>query len=516
MIIQDMSHYQPSVDFPFLKSKGQNYIIFKVGGSLWIDDKFYSHCNDALASDMHVGGYYWNDPIENGTHQGEHFITAVKNEPLSFLEIDFEQWWADWAKWVLYRQGKLAGKDVPIVPSGKLLDVLKHQYDYVVANTDLNIVIYTATWFLNSYCPEAYEFLKNKYTHWADYSYFDSIKHYETWEHLEEIVPVGKPIPHLPTNYPTNKIVLFQCSGDKFIADGVWGNEERTKLSGLDLNLWVNKDISIEEFSKEGGNIVPPIVTQTFVNGIKYVRSLNVPFISQFGVEADMYDRDCGAAAAAMIIHGYTDQKPTVNEVRQATGEKADVFLYAYQLIKALNYYGVSASWKISNLQTLLIDLNSGRPVIALILYGVLVDAHVGANTTFRGFHFVTVVGYDTENIYINDPIWPDVGGKQVAVPQGVFNRAWQQAGANNSLNPAFGCLVPTDVLGVPSLFYSKYKVIASVLNVRSTPDSSSPYNIVGALHFGDIVQIENVNLGGWGKILNETKYVYMSWLVKL
>ena len=222
MLIQDISHYQQAVNFPLMKSKGQNYIIIKVGGSLNIDDKFISHCTGATTNSMSVAGYYWDDPLEDGVLQAKHFLATIEGKPIGFLEIDFEQWWADWDKWMQSRSGSIPESEVPVVPSDKILANFVAFYNHVIANTDLNVVVYTATWFLNAYCPEAYEFLKDKYTHWANYSYYNTTKVFVTWEQLETLAPVGRPIPGLPVSYPLDKVVLFQWSGDKFTADGVW------------------------------------------------------------------------------------------------------------------------------------------------------------------------------------------------------------------------------------------------------------------------------------------------------
>ena len=47
--------------------------------------------------------------------------------------------------------------------------------------------------------------------------------------------------------YKTDRVLMFQYSGDKFLADGVFANVEKTRLSELDLNKWVNKNITIEQ-----------------------------------------------------------------------------------------------------------------------------------------------------------------------------------------------------------------------------------------------------------------------------
>lgn len=262
---------------------------------------------------------------------------------------------------------------------------------------------------------------------------------------------------------------------------------------------------------------MPPITKPIFIQSNKYLRNLNIPYVSQLGTGANNFNSDCGAACGAMLVKGYTNTLITVDQFYASTGQTLDVYLNASQIIGVLSKYGVVSNWKISNLATLLYDLNSGRPIICLILYSVLVDAGLTQNKIFRAFHFVTAVGYDTENVYIHDPFWTGTGGQELAVPQGIFDKAWLQAGSNSSLNPAHGCIIPEQILGQPiTVTYSNYKVIASKLNVRSTPNSNVSTNITRALYYGNIIQIESIDNNGWGKIYGAQEYIYVQWLVKV
>ena len=515
-IIQDISRYQQAIDFALMKAKGQNYIIIKAGGSFSQDNMFPSHYTNAVANGMVVDAYYWDDPTLDAVTQAKLFLATIKGKAIGFLEIDFEQWWSDWDKWQEWRDGIIPQSAVPVATPKAILDSLTAFYNYLKANTSLNIVIYTAAWFVDKYCPEAYGYLVDKYTHWADYSYFNELPIYTSWENLDTLAPRGRAIPSLPSTYKKDYVLLFQWSGDKFTAPGVWADTSRTRLSELDLNLWYSTTISIENFHK-GTNDVPLVTKPTFVQSTKPLWDLNVPYVSQLGTGASQYNNDCGAACGAMLVRGYTDNPVTVDQFYAATGQTTDVYLNASQIISALARYDVVANWKISSLATLLADLHNGKPVICLILYSVLVDAGLTQNKTFRGYHFVTAVGYDALNVYIHDPLWLANGGQEIAVPQDTFNKAWTQAGVNPSLNPAFGCIVPEQVLGQPhTSTYTNYKVIASALNVRSSPSSTTSANIVGTVYYGNIIQIESIDSEGWGKFYGAQKYVYMTWLVKV
>lgn len=287
-IILDISRYQMQADFQLLKSVGQDYIIMKAGsGNGTTDAKFSQHYAQARTAGMVVCPYFWVDPIYDSIRQAKHFLSLIESKEIGFIVLDFEQWWADWAKWSDMIAGRISGGEVPKFPPENMLAHLKSVYDYMISNTDKNIVIYTASWFLNAYCKQGFGFLQDKFTHWADYSRFSSASMSTSWDYLESIVPIGIRVPSIPWTYPLDKVLMWQFSGDKFSAPGVYANDTKTRLSPLDLNVWINPRYSIENICKFGVGeepseppvVVPPEVTRwrvTATTGLNIRQSASI------------------------------------------------------------------------------------------------------------------------------------------------------------------------------------------------------------------------------------------------
>ena len=257
ILFQDNSHYQQYIDFAYLKTKGQNKMILKAAsGSLFKDDKFEEHYVGGVANGFSIAPFFWVDPIYDAAQQAQFFLDAIKGKDIAFIELDWEHWWADWDKWQQWNNKQISQSQVPRVSADKIFTHFKTVYEYVEKNSPYNIVVYTANWFLQAYCPQGFEYLKDKYTHWSDYTLVQNIPSGEkTWEYLETIAPVGKRIPTLPLNYPLDKVVFFQFSGDRFTAKGVYSDVAKTRLSDLDLNIEVNPVITWDKL-KEGAKMI--------------------------------------------------------------------------------------------------------------------------------------------------------------------------------------------------------------------------------------------------------------------
>ena len=524
LIIQDNSHYQQFIDFALLRAKGQTKTIIKGGsGSLSKDSKFEEHYNNAIANDFKIAPYFWHDPIYDPIAQAKFFISLLYGKKISYIILDFEQFWADWTYWQQWQNGKITISQVPKISSDRLFNHFKTVLEYLENNSGYNVVVYTADWFLDAFCPQAYEYLKNKFTHWADYSLFDKTKIKATWEQLELYSPINKRIPTLPLDYPMDKVLMWQWSGDKFTAEGIYSDVARTRLSVLDLNLWLSKVYTWDSISASPIIASPPIpdtipqVPRDFmVQSTKYLNDLNVPYVSQIGTGANEHNNDCGAASGVMIIKAYTGEPITVDQFYNETGISYDGYLSASQLINVLSKHKIGAKWTISNMQSLMENLRNGKPAICLVSYKTIRDS-VATESRFAGFHFMLAIGYDTKNIYVHDPLWTGEGGKEFAIPYAIFEKAWKDAGANPVLNPAYGCVVPNLAIAeaIP-MAYPKYRITAAVLNVRSTPDSSTSTNIIRKLYANDIVSISSIDSNGWGKIYGNTGWIYMAYAVKI
>jgi len=509
-IIQDISRYQQYVDFKLMKSLGQNYIVAKcASGNGRVDSMWESHYKNGIDAGMIVIPYFWEDPIDDAITQAKSFVNIIKNKKVPCIVIDVEQNWKSWDDW---------SKKINPLPSFSkdyLFTHFKTVYEYLTKNTTLPIIVYTANWFVKAYLPkEAWTYLESIYTWWADYTFYNTTKVKKTWAEIETLIPTTDIIPTLPRFYKTDRALLWQVSGDKFYADGVYANIERTRLSELDLNKWINKNISIDKiFGGSNVVVVPPLeeelVIATFKKSTKFVNVLNVPYISQLGEGALKHNNDCGAACGCMIVGGYKDVIPTVDEFYDKAQSSGDVYLSATQIINVLKSYGISSTWYISDMKPLMSTLSSGKPVICLILYKTLVDAGI-VDSTFKGYHFVLATGYDTKNIYINDPL---NGGEYLEVPIETFNQCWKDAGIDPNANPSYGCIVPNNPIGGDVISYPKYKVTANSLYIRSGQGTS--YSAIGSLKYGDIVEVLNIS-NGWAKLATQAGYSSAQYLVKV
>jgi hypothetical protein len=496
-VLQDISRYQQSIDFKLLKSKGQDKIIIKAGsGNLSKDVKFEEHYAKAKAEGFQVSVYVWHDPIYDPIAQAKFFIELTKGKDIAFICIDLEEWWADWNKWTQYMTGQISQASVPIVSPDNLLNHFKKVYDYLATNSGYQIVIYTARWFLDAYCPKAYDYLKDKFTHWAEYSVY-VVKGKKTWEEIESISPTGKP--YFKPTYPTNKALIWQWSGDKITADGVYANTAKTVLSALDTNVWISTDYTWESISASSGSIVTEPIPQPLneiapIKSTRFLTVLNVPYASQLGTGASQHANDCGAACGVMVLEAYMGEKMTVDQFFNETGVTFDAYLNADQIINVLSKHHLGARWFNSDMKTLMDNLRAGRPTICLLNYSTL-RRYIKTETQYDGNQFVVAVAYDTKNIYVHDPLWVGQGGKEIEVPYDGFENAWKDAGIDPSVAPAYGCIVPNTTVA-PTL--QKWQVTASVLNVRSGP--STAYPIVGSMVHDQIFYVESIT-NGWGKI---------------
>lgn len=150
----------------------------------------------------------------------------------------------------------------------------------------------------------------------------------------------------------------------------------------------------------------------------------SIPYKSQYDLDADEGRNDCGPASIAMLLHGFGINAST-NAVFRKTGAKSNQYVSIGQLMRAATSYGIAFdffyNWSIPQL----IDgLQHGKAIMTLVHYGAWSQINPGISTqnTFKGPHFVAVVGADDENIYVNDPLWN--GARR----GDGFRRAWTYA----------------------------------------------------------------------------------------
>lgn len=178
---------------------------------------------------------------------------------------------------------------------------------------------------------------------------------------------------------------------------------------------------------------------------------LDIPYKSQCDPDASASRNDCGPACLAMILNGL-GQPVTTDAVFRRTGAAPDGYVSSAQLLRVADSYRspleFRRNWGLMELHTM-IDLN--RPLIALVHYAAFSELQPGMSTqsSFKGPHYVLVVGYDDDHVIVHDPLWAgnrrDEGAYKVW-PNAVWMHAWgrchEDGDACGNYNPDFSALI--------------------------------------------------------------------------
>ena len=225
---------------------------------------------------------------------------------------------------------------------------------------------------------------------------------------------------------------------------------------------------------------------------------LPVPYVSQLGVGATAHSNDCGATSAVMLLQAYLNLQMTPDEFYTKFAIQGDPFLSVPQLRDAMSSLGLLTDFHANlALQDLFAFLATSRPVIVLLRYKVLEEAGL-TEKKFEGPHFVVVVGIDSKNIYLHDPLYTSpADGEAHAYPLDVFWQAWVEVGSDPSFpNPARSAIIPTGGIGFKVTRQVRVKIAS--LNVRSGPGTNNA--IVASLKMGQVVEIIR-EVNGWGQV---------------
>ncbi len=160
---------------------------------------------------------------------------------------------------------------------------------------------------------------------------------------------------------------------------------------------------------------------------------LNVPYKSQLDpADANLAYADCGPCCLAMILAG-TGKSITTNAVARAAGmvqgDKTGRLLS--QLVSAAQSFGLAMASGQSSLDDLKRLIDNGEPPVALVKYENLPQRY---DPRYTGGHYVLVVGYDEQNIFINDPYYPagSTAGYQKPYSYQGWLAAWKADGATD------------------------------------------------------------------------------------
>jgi len=167
------------------------------------------------------------------------------------------------------------------------------------------------------------------------------------------------------------------------------------------------------------------------VNAISFPAPIkvDVPYRSQHDQDAQSFTGDCGPACVAMLLdwNGRDRNVPIDRLAREAGMGASKNATNANDLRAIAERHGLVIDRAVG---LLLVDLEyqirCGMPFIALVNY-----ADFGLNrqdTNYNSTHWVVVVGFDAQSVYINDAdYWSGrrLEGKDHPIPRDVFDYAW-------------------------------------------------------------------------------------------
>ncbi|MCB2179667.1 C39 family peptidase [bacterium] len=162
-----------------------------------------------------------------------------------------------------------------------------------------------------------------------------------------------------------------------------------------------------------------------------------IPYKSQYDADANQYRNDCGPACVAMILNGL-GKEVTTNTVYRRSGADANGYVSVSQMMRAAQTYKITFEYFYPwTLDELMLAVKAGTAPIVLVHYGAWSSLGKTQNR-FTGPHFVVVVGYDKNYIYVNDPLWKGsrrYEGERFAWTHKEFLAAWSTASKDGNRN---------------------------------------------------------------------------------
>ncbi len=231
-LVVDISHHQKSVDpLPLLEAEVQ-LVIIKA------DDLFTRHGKIFANAGMPIAAYHWIDPIKDPLQQANATLDLIRNSnlPVVSLFVDFEQWWSDWDKWLLFINEKLLEQKVPRFNGDHLSSHAKQVFETFQASNGKPIG-YTSASFVREHSPQAAEWMGDFQWWLAHYGTYNIQS--LTWQEFKsKVLPTVNFSPNLPDSVTTQLVVGHQFTGDKFKLPGAYSDDRRTKPSPADVSLF--------------------------------------------------------------------------------------------------------------------------------------------------------------------------------------------------------------------------------------------------------------------------------------
>lgn len=150
---------------------------------------------------------------------------------------------------------------------------------------------------------------------------------------------------------------------------------------------------------------------------------VKVPYRSQHDDDAKISRADCGPACVAMLLE-WRGLTITTDDLSRMTSIGPT---NAGQLIAAAAQHGLRlirrSPMSIADVEN---QIRLGKPLIALIRYQDF--GSIRQDLAYTGLHWVVVIGFDADSIYVNDPdYWGArrLEGQGKSIPRALFNHAW-------------------------------------------------------------------------------------------
>ncbi len=202
-------------------------------------------------------------------------------------------------------------------------------------------------------------------------------------------------------------------------------------------------------------------------------RILNVPYKSQYGVDAALKRSDCGPACIAMLLGAVGRTLPT-HAITTASSMVGDSGLRPNQVVDAARALGLTLSFEAGcTLDALKRLIDNGQPPIALIQYSKIPDRW---DQSYTAGYFVVVVGYDdaTHRVFINDPGYPPGAmGYQRPYLYQMFLNAWETA--EPAQNHTFCLIVPQPAVPVAGTLLAAPPADMSAPQPNLSPRPTAP-----------------------------------------
>jgi GH25 family lysozyme M1 (1,4-beta-N-acetylmuramidase) len=228
-----------------LIENGLGGVIIKAVNILTNDRLLDAHVNQFVKVGIPYGFYQWVDPSVSAESQAEAYWKTIQKYKPTCVWGDVEQYWSNWNQW----RERTYNKSTISLDTFTAHQVYNHTVYYIDAMQQLlpsnfPFGIYSAGWFVNSWCPQLGNLLNNQYywnASYATYKDFDQDK-VCTWNEFHRFIE------NLPPEYlPRNTIKSHIRQFTSLIPLAGFPN--------LDINIVPDENVYLKLFGKS--NIIP-------------------------------------------------------------------------------------------------------------------------------------------------------------------------------------------------------------------------------------------------------------------